>query len=208
MGIRCNDIANFPKAVVDLMLIRQKQQTGKTNIEIFKENRMECDAHGGFLWTNTPEEHGFWEEVIERKNFDVFYEKYPREDMNKGETLTFNKTDKVITLLKKMSFEELVKEVAKVVDDWSDWDIKTDYNSAPKTEEEDATQRLTLEVDGSVVWKSGMTINSTDTLVFDGTHTTMNGHILESAVISAYHKPQIVEGVRVGTIINVEDGAD
>ena len=69
------DIEGFPKEVLELMLERQYEQTGKINIEVFKDNRI---SGIGFMWSESKEGHGFWDNVIYDKKFDVFFEKYPK----------------------------------------------------------------------------------------------------------------------------------
>lgn len=68
------DIVDFPVEVVELMLQRQFEQTGKRDVSIFENQKS-----GGFTWGNTPEKDEFWSVVIEDKKFDVFFEKYPKE---------------------------------------------------------------------------------------------------------------------------------
>ena len=72
------DIAGFPKEVLELMLERQYEQTGKINIEVFKDNRISGKPGLGFMWSESKEGYYFWECVIRNKNFDVFFEKYPK----------------------------------------------------------------------------------------------------------------------------------
>lgn len=72
------DIEGFPKEVVELMLERQYEQTGKVDIGVFQKHRTYGLTNMGFTWFRTKEGHDFWECVICDKNFDVFFEKYPK----------------------------------------------------------------------------------------------------------------------------------
>jgi hypothetical protein len=70
------DLENFPIEVVEKMLIEQYRQWGKIDITIFQYNR--SDAKKGFSWENTADGYDFWNDVIGKKRFDVFFERYPR----------------------------------------------------------------------------------------------------------------------------------
>jgi hypothetical protein len=75
------DIADFPPEIVEMMLQRQFEQTGKRDVSVF-ENKMDADKEGnGFTWGVSPEKHDFWHVVIDQKKFDVFFEKYPKESL-------------------------------------------------------------------------------------------------------------------------------
>src|SRR5574344_1737319 len=45
-------------------------------IEIVEDSRF--SSRWGFRWDLTEEGYNFWAEVISRKNFNLFYEKYPK----------------------------------------------------------------------------------------------------------------------------------
>ena len=69
-------LKNFPIEIVELMLKRQYEQKGNTDIKIFQDSRF--SSRWGFRWDLTEEGYNFWAEVISRKNFNLFYEKYPK----------------------------------------------------------------------------------------------------------------------------------
>jgi hypothetical protein len=72
-------IADFPPEIVEMMLQRQFEQVGKRDASVF-EGMRECGkSGGGFDWDESPEDHDFWETVIDDEKFDVFFEKYPKE---------------------------------------------------------------------------------------------------------------------------------
>lgn len=73
------EIKDFPVEVVELMLQRQFEQTGKRNVSVFEENNKAGLNINGFTWTYTIEGHNFWNDVIDGKKFDVFFKKYPKE---------------------------------------------------------------------------------------------------------------------------------
>ena len=76
------DLKDFPIEVVEKMLQNQYKQVNKKDISIFQEYRCHDIQNGGFRWEDTIEGHQFWRHVISDKNFDVFFEKYPKLSKN------------------------------------------------------------------------------------------------------------------------------
>ena len=72
-------LEGFPVEIVELMLQRQFEQTGKRDVSVFEEEKTSCKDLKGFTWEHTKELHNFWRDVISNKNFKVFYKKYPKE---------------------------------------------------------------------------------------------------------------------------------
>lgn len=70
------DLENFPIEVVEKMLEYQYKQLGKIDIAVFQYNRN--DAKEGFCWDDTIEGRDFWCDIIYRKNFDRFFERYAK----------------------------------------------------------------------------------------------------------------------------------
>lgn len=73
-------LKNFPIEIVELMLKRQYEQKGNTDIKIFQDSRF--SSKWGFRWDLTKEGYNFWAEVISGKNFNLFFEKYPKKINN------------------------------------------------------------------------------------------------------------------------------
>lgn len=69
-------IADFPIEVVQLMLQHQFLQTGKIDISVFQKS---VGGTEEMEWVIAPEGLDFWREVIIKKNFNLFFEKYPRQ---------------------------------------------------------------------------------------------------------------------------------
>lgn len=67
-------IAGFPLEVIDKMLERQFEQTGKIDVSVF-----EGLSFKGFTWDKTTEGKGFWTNVILHQDFNLFFKKYPKE---------------------------------------------------------------------------------------------------------------------------------
>ena len=73
-------IANFPKEIISKMLERQFEQTGIIQISIFEENIVADKKAGGFIWSKTVEGLDFWIDIIMKRKFEVFFERYPKEE--------------------------------------------------------------------------------------------------------------------------------
>jgi hypothetical protein len=74
------ELEGFPKEVVDLMLERQYEQKGKRDVTIFEAYKNAWAGKGGFDWSETEEGYEFWKEVIWNRNFDVFFDRYPKKE--------------------------------------------------------------------------------------------------------------------------------
>jgi hypothetical protein len=73
------EIADFPPEIVEMMLQRQFEQTGKRYVSVFEDMKGADKSQNGFSWNEAPEPNIFWYNVISEKKFDVFFEKYPKE---------------------------------------------------------------------------------------------------------------------------------
>lgn len=67
------ELKGFPLEVIDKMLERQAEQESKLSVKQFEESNM-----SGFIWSNSSEGQDFWEDLIDCKKFDLFFEKYPK----------------------------------------------------------------------------------------------------------------------------------
>lgn len=68
------EIFDFPIEVVQLMVDNQLKQYEKADISIFQLSKT-----GGFRWVSTEEGFDFWEEIINKKNFKLFFKRYPKQ---------------------------------------------------------------------------------------------------------------------------------
>jgi len=73
----------YPPEIIELMLKRQEEQDNPRDIVPFLKSIDRCKNNGGFDWNKTIERHTFWERVLIRLKFDVFYEKYPKKKNSK-----------------------------------------------------------------------------------------------------------------------------
>lgn len=108
-------IEGFPIEVVQRMVDYQVEQGNKANVKIFQEDCRTTDDCGGFWWDKTPEDFDFWEAVIGGKNFDRFFEKYPKEnkkvtDSNKANDVPEKEIIKTEeTIIEKVPVQETAK---------------------------------------------------------------------------------------------------
>jgi len=75
------EVTGFPLEVVDKMLEKQVEQYNKANVEVFENSIIADLSSGGFAWSNTKEGHNFWRKIIVHENFDLFFEKFPKEEL-------------------------------------------------------------------------------------------------------------------------------
>ena len=72
------EIADFPIEIVERMLECQVEQGNKRDVSVFEREKKTTKHFNGFFWGETKEDLYFWEEVIANKNFDLFFQKYPK----------------------------------------------------------------------------------------------------------------------------------
>lgn len=100
-------IADFPKEVVERMVYEQINQRQKPNPTVFAIKNFAGPGEGGFSWAATEDGYAFWEKVISKKDWDLFFSKYPRKTVvyeNKNKNWVYavgvhNKGKKVIDAL-------------------------------------------------------------------------------------------------------------
>jgi hypothetical protein len=72
------ELKGFPEEVVNKMLDYQEMQGNKRDVKVFEEDNTAGVFFNGFTWGNTPDGKDFWKQVIGHKNFDIFFQKYPK----------------------------------------------------------------------------------------------------------------------------------
>lgn len=72
------DLEGFPIEVIEKMLYYQVEQGNKEDITIFKRSPNANYNMGGFQWSNTPDGYSWWNEVLNERNFNLFFKKYPK----------------------------------------------------------------------------------------------------------------------------------
>jgi hypothetical protein len=107
---------DFPQEVIEKMLERQEEQGNRQDVTVFERDPQATDYRGGFNWTASPEGYSFWVEVIEKNNFDLFFEKYPK--IHSHELKVYFETDGYSELFCTFEREEdydlLHKEIVKI----------------------------------------------------------------------------------------------
>ncbi len=78
-------LKGFPPEVVEKMLEYQVAQGNPRNVAVFEGWVVASKRQFGFAWDDTPEGFLFWKKVIKDENFELFFNKYPKQ-MNKAET--------------------------------------------------------------------------------------------------------------------------
>lgn len=66
----------FDLEILELILVRQKEQDNPRNLLVFLNNPRAGKSHNGFDWNKTPEGHEFWEQILLRQNFSLFHDTY------------------------------------------------------------------------------------------------------------------------------------
>lgn len=73
------NITGFPIEIVQKMVERSTEQekwVDDVGMRTFQIN-VSSSGFGGIHWGSTPEGHTFWRRVIEGREFDLFFERYP-----------------------------------------------------------------------------------------------------------------------------------
>ena len=83
------ELEGFPKEIIAKMLDYQKEQVDRRDVTVFENLTRACPDINGFSWNKTKEGYDFWEAVIEKRNFDLFFKKYPKQD-NQDNSQEFN----------------------------------------------------------------------------------------------------------------------
>ena len=71
------DLKGFPAAIVNAMLDEQVKQGNTRDVTMFEKDIIRDDNHGGFDWSFAKESKLFWSRIINHKEFNIFFDKYP-----------------------------------------------------------------------------------------------------------------------------------
>lgn len=63
---------NVDPAILELIVIRQKEQGNPPNLFVFQDDCHADSNQGGFRWAPTPDGYDFWNEILYYKNYNVF----------------------------------------------------------------------------------------------------------------------------------------
>jgi hypothetical protein len=92
-------LIGFPKEIIARMLDCQEEQGTKRDVNVFEKYKDSSLVEGGFDWDETKEEIFFWYEVICNKDFNLFFEKYPKKEDNQDNSQGFKVGDEVIDII-------------------------------------------------------------------------------------------------------------
>ncbi len=93
------DLIGFPKEIISRMLYCQEEQGNPRDVSVFEKGRAAGQYNKGFTWNETKEGSLFWSKVINTKDFNLFFEKYPKQDNSQE----FRVGDKVYDIMCKSS---------------------------------------------------------------------------------------------------------
>lgn len=71
-------LEGFPIEVVQKMVDEQVRQGNNADVSVFQGNAASLYSEGGFLWRESLEGMLFWNNIIVNRQFNQFFEKYPR----------------------------------------------------------------------------------------------------------------------------------
>lgn len=73
-----NQLKGVPQEIIDKMLERQVEQGNKKDASVFDNDIMKSKNSNGFSWIETIEGHTFWQDVLDDKKYDLFFQRYPK----------------------------------------------------------------------------------------------------------------------------------
>ena len=76
-------LIGFPKEIIARMLECQEEQCNPRDVTIFEKMINAGMDRKGFFWMDTKEGYDFWEQVINNKNFNLFFGRYPKKQETK-----------------------------------------------------------------------------------------------------------------------------
>lgn len=80
----------LPLEIQERMLLEQEKQGNGRNPDTFRKNIRSGVSDEGFTWEETEDGFDFWEDILVERYFDVFFEKYPKEEeLLKKDTKTY-----------------------------------------------------------------------------------------------------------------------
>lgn len=135
------ELKGFPKEIIARMLDCQEEQGNKRDVTVFEKNITE-----GFIWGQAKEKDSFWYEVISNKDFNLFFEKYPKKEDNQE----FRVEDKVydillgkIGIVKEINLQEVKAfRIAVVFENYGTIFYTIDYTIEGKSSSIDKYPRL------------------------------------------------------------------
>ena len=75
------EIKDFPIEVVQKMVEEQIAQGNAPDVTVFQNDSNAIVEYDGFSWEETEDGIEFWEKVVNERDFDLFFKKYPKNSM-------------------------------------------------------------------------------------------------------------------------------
>lgn len=92
------ELKGFTKEIIARMLDYQEEQGNKRDVSVFEKSKFSPLEAYGFAWNRTKEKDNFWYDVISNKNFNIFFERYPKQD-NQYNSQELKVGDEVIDII-------------------------------------------------------------------------------------------------------------
>lgn len=109
------DLEDFPIEVVRWLVEEQVRQGNSVDVSVFQED-VDVDYNGGGIdWDDCPEEEGFCIDILMYKRFDVFFDKYPKQE---EEEPKHEKTIYDLDLHESLYLPNLSMDVVRVPGGW------------------------------------------------------------------------------------------
>ena len=108
------DIKGFPIEVVQKMIERQVEQGNPADVTIFQRGKCSNKSSGGFNWSDTPEfrqKYFLWVDIIDYKNFDLFFKKYPKKSKETADKEQFKPKEEPKKFILKMNKVQIKPKV-------------------------------------------------------------------------------------------------
>ena len=83
------ELEGFPKEIIARMLECQEEQGNPRDISVFERDRTAGQYVGGFARYETKEGNRFWYDVVNNKDFNLFFKKYPKQDNQESKTAKY-----------------------------------------------------------------------------------------------------------------------
>ena len=91
-------LEGFPKEIIARMLDCQEEQGNPRDVTVFEKMINTKQSDKGFTWNKTKDTWYFWCKVIREKDFNLFFEKYPKQDYQNN-SQKFKVGDEVIDII-------------------------------------------------------------------------------------------------------------
>ena len=188
-------LIGFPKEIIARMLDCQEEQGTKRDVNVFEKYKSCSLWEGGFDWEETKEKDIFWYDVICNKDFDLFFEKYPK----KEETKTCSKCHKEKYLSEFHKRGNTVRSECKECRKQEHQELKNNKNMQENNKKEEDSQEFRVgdKVIDIIKGKIGKvisinTLNKDDAIFVDFNDDVTTGYTLDGRYYSMDKYPRLL----------------